>query len=238
MPVSARHRGTLIFDLDGTLVDSAPDLADALDQLLFEQGASPLGLYVARSLIGHGISNLVAKALDRSGLKLDAPELEKRIKRFHEIYAGNLSRKTRAYPGVKEGLGVFQGQGFRLAVCTNKLEKYSRQILADLGLADHFHQVSGPDTFGIAKPDPRHLLLTIEALGGAGKPAVMIGDSEVDVAVAKAAGVPVLAVTYGYAKSPLETLNPEGLAASFDQVPKEVNKILNGSEGYGLRTDA
>lgn len=220
----------MVFDLDGTLVDSAPDLADALDLLLVEQDASPLGLDIARSLIGHGISNLVAKGLDRSGLKLDPPELEKRIKRFHEIYAGNLSRKTRPYPGVKASLGMFQSQGFRLAVCTNKLEKYSRQILADLELADHFRQVSGPDTFGIAKPDPRHLLLTIEALDGAGKPAVMIGDSEVDVAVAKAAGVPVIAVTYGYAKSPLEALDPEGLVASFDRLSDEVDRIIGRSE--------
>ena len=85
-------------------------------------------------------------------------------------------------------MSLFQEQGFKLAVCTNKLERYSRQILADLELADYFDQVAGPDTFGIAKPDPRHLLLTIESLEGDGKPAVMIGDSEVDVALAKAAG--------------------------------------------------
>ena len=161
MPASTNHRGTLVFDLDGTLVDSAPDLANSLDLLLMEQGKQPLGLDVGRSLIGHGISNLVAKGLDRSGLKLDGPELEKRVRRFHEIYAANLSRKTRAYPGVRDGLALFERQGFRLAVCTNKLEKYSRQILDDLHLAEHFDQVAGPDTFGIAKPDPRHLLSTI-----------------------------------------------------------------------------
>ncbi len=216
----------MVFDLDGTLVDSAPDLADALDLLLTEQGAPPLGLEVGRSLIGHGISNLVAKGLERSGLKLDGSELERRIKRFHEIYAANLSRKTVAYPGVKEGLAQFQEQGFRLAVCTNKLERYSRQILDDLKLAHHFDQVAGPDTFGIAKPDPRHLLMTIGSLDGSGKPALMIGDSEVDVALAKAAGIPVIAVTYGYAKSPLEALAPDALVDRFDQLPQSVGRLL------------
>ncbi|MFO0992883.1 MAG: HAD family hydrolase [Hyphomicrobiales bacterium] len=220
------HRGTLVFDLDGTLVDSAPDLADSLDQLLVEEGKQPLGLDIGRSLIGNGISNLVAKGLDRTGLKLDGPELEKRIKRFHEIYAGNLSRKTMPYEGVKYGLSRFKEQGFELAVCTNKLEKYSRQILVDLELAHHFRLVAGPDTFGIAKPDPRHLLMTIERLAGTGKPALMIGDSEVDVALAKAAFVPVIAVTYGYAKTPLAVLEPDAIVDRFDQLPNEVARIL------------
>jgi len=217
----------LVFDLDGTIVDSAPDLADALDLLLAEQGKPPLGLAVGRSLIGHGISNLVAKGLDRSGIKLDGPELDSRIKRFHEIYADNLSRKTRPYPGVKDGLSLFRDKRFRLAVCTNKLERYSRQILADLELARHFDQVAGPDTFGIAKPDPRHLLLTISSLAGNGKPALMIGDSEVDIELAKAACIPVIAVTYGYAKTPLAALNPDALVDRFDRVEGEVARLLS-----------
>jgi phosphoglycolate phosphatase len=229
MLANEHHRGTLVFDLDGTLVDSAPDLADALDTLLVEKGAPPLGLDIARSLIGHGISNLVTKGLNRSGVSLEPQDLERQIKRFHEIYAGNLSQKTRPYPGVKESLSLFNNEGWRLAVCTNKLEKYSRQILADLELADYFHKVSGPDTFGIAKPDPRHLLLTIEALDGTGKPALMIGDSEVDIAVAKAAVVPVIAVTYGYAKEPLAALKPDAVINSFDQLPSQVNRILGSS---------
>jgi phosphoglycolate phosphatase len=226
MPASVGHRGSLVFDLDGTLVDSAPDLADSLDLLLVEQGKQPLGLDVGRSLIGHGISNLVAKGLDRSGLKLSGAELEKRITRFHEIYADNLSRNTRPYAGVEQVLPQFREQGFRLAVCTNKLERYSRQILSDLKLAQHFEQVAGPDTFGIAKPDPLHLLLTIESIAGNGKPAVMIGDSEVDVALAKAAGVPVIAVSYGYAKVPLADLNPDALIHSFAELPAQINRLL------------
>lgn len=226
MPASASHRGTLVFDLDGTLVDSAPDLADSLDLLLVEEGKQPLGLDVGRSLIGHGISNLVSKGLDRSGIKLEGAELEKRIRRFHEIYACNLSRKTRAYAGVKERLPLFKEQGFRLAVCTNKLERYSRQILNDLELAQHFEQVAGPDTFGIGKPDPRHLLLTIESLKGSDKPALMIGDSEVDVALAKAAGIPVIAVSYGYSKVPLADVEPDALVDSFAEIPVQVRRLL------------
>jgi phosphoglycolate phosphatase len=226
MPAHTEHRGTLVFDLDGTLVDSAPDLADSLDLLLAEEGRQPLGLEVGRSLIGHGISNLVAKGLERSGLTLAGPELDNRIKRFHEIYAGNLSHKTRPYAGVTESLPLFRRQGFKLAVCTNKLERYSRQILADLGLDVHFEQVAGPDTFGIAKPDPRHLLLTIESIKGNGKPALMIGDSEVDIALAKAAAVPVIAMTYGYSKVPLADLMPDAMVDSFAALPAQIDRLL------------
>ncbi|MBL8906034.1 MAG: phosphoglycolate phosphatase [Rhizobiales bacterium] len=218
----------MVFDLDGTLVDSAPDLADSLDLILVEQGRQPLGLDVGRGLIGHGISNLVARGLDRSGPKLEDPDLERIIRRFHEIYAGNLSRKTRAYPGVERVLGEFRERGFRLAVCTNKLERYSRQILIDLQLAEHFDLVAGPDTFGISKPDPRHLLLTIESVKGKGKPALMIGDSEVDITMAKAAALPVIAVSYGYAKVPIADLKPDVIVDSFAELQIQVGRLLSG----------
>ena len=218
-------RGTVVFDLDGTLVDSAPDLADALDDLLVENGLAPLGLPVARELIGHGMDNLVRKGLERRGLVVPGDGLYPFAERFRAIYAGRLSRKTRPYAGVEAALGVLHEKGWRLAVCTNKLEHYARQILTDLKLITAFEVVSGPDTFGVAKPDPGQLLRTIEAAGGAGAPAIMIGDSEVDIAVAKAACVPVIAVTYGYAKTPLAVLAPDRMTDRFDRVPDLVEEL-------------
>lgn len=220
-----QSRGTVVFDLDGTLVDSAPDLADALDDLLAENGLAPLGLTVARELIGHGMDNLVRQGLDRRGLVVSGEDLHPFAERFRAIYAGRLSRHTKAYAGVEAALGVLREKGWRLAVCTNKLERYARQILTDLHLISAFAVVSGPDTFGIAKPDPGQLLRTIEAVGGADAPAVMVGDSEVDIAVAKAAGVPVIAVTYGYAKTSLASLAPDRMTDRFDRVPDLVEQL-------------
>lgn len=220
-------RGIVVFDLDGTLVDSAPDLADALDDLLNEKGLAPLGLDVTRALIGHGIDNLVRQGLARRGVMVAGDELRPLADRFRTIYAAGLSRRTRPYEAVEPSLESLAGQGWRLAVCTNKLEPYARQILADLGLIARFAVISGPDTFGVAKPDPAQLLRTIAAAGPAGMPAVMVGDSEVDVATAKAAQVPVIAVTYGYAKKPLAELDPDALADRFDQVPALVERLLS-----------
>lgn len=218
--------GVLVFDLDGTLVDSAPDLSDALDALLAEQGLAPLGLAVARRLIGHGISNLVLSGLQRSGISPDPDRLSTSIERFREIYSGNLSRKTRPYAGVAAGLERLHGAGWRCGVCTNKLERYARQILSDLTLIGFFDVVAGPDTFGIGKPDPGHLLRVVEALGGSIARSLMVGDSEVDIATAKAAGVPIVAVTYGYCKTPLATLAPDLIVEDFDAVAPATARFL------------
>jgi phosphoglycolate phosphatase len=218
----------LVFDLDGTLVDSAPDLADALDALLEEQGLAPHGLDTTRKLIGHGISNLVLRGLERRGLTLDAAALAAQAERFREIYARNLSRKTRPYEGVAAALPQLHAEGWRMSVCTNKLERYARQILEDLGLLRYFEIVAGPDTFEAGKPDPRHLLRTVEALQGTVARAIMVGDSEVDVGTAKAAGMPIIAVSYGYTKTPLADLTPEAIVDRFADVPPAIARLSAG----------
>ena len=124
--------GTVIFDLDGTLVDSAPDLSDALDTLLSDQGHAPLGLDMARSLIGHGMASLVQRGFARQGVNLEGPDLAEMTDRFLKIYTSHLSRKTRPYPGAAETIAALRQQGWRLAVCTNKLEASARGILRDL----------------------------------------------------------------------------------------------------------
>lgn len=222
-------KGIVVFDLDGTLVDSAPDLADALDDLLVENGLDPLGLTVARELIGHGMDNLVRKGLERRGVMAAGDDLRPFADRFRAIYSSRLSRRTRPYAGVEEGLRALSERGWRLAVCTNKLERYARRILVDLGLGDAFAVVSGPDTFGVAKPDPGQLLRTIAAAGETGGPAIMVGDSEVDIATAKAAKVPVIALSYGYAKTPLAVLDPDSIVDSFSLVPDAVEQVAKAS---------
>ncbi len=146
------------------------------------------------------------------------------ITRFTELYSEHLSRETRPYPDVERTLAMLAEDGWRLAVCTNKIELYAKAILSDLGLAHFFPVIAGPDTFGVGKPDPRHLLETASHAGG-GDRIIFIGDSEVDVATAKAAGVPVIAVSYGYAKTPLAALLPEALVDRFADIPTAIEGI-------------
>jgi phosphoglycolate phosphatase len=225
-----REIGTIIIDLDGTLVDSAPDLADALDQLLLERRLEPIGLEGARKLIGHGIANLVRKGLALREQELTPEELAAATARFQQHYARRLPAKAVVYPGVVNSLNELKANNWRLVVCTNKLESFSRKILEGLGLAAFFDVIAGPDTYGVAKPDPQHLLRSLPTDVPPHYKVIMIGDSEVDVETAHAAGIPVIAVTYGYSKTPLAQLKPQALAKHFSDVPFLVNKLAKAKE--------
>ncbi len=216
-----RERGTIIFDLDGTLVDSAPDLADALDALLAERGHAPLGLEHTRQLIGHGVGELVRKGLQVRGETLDAPSLASAVKGFLGHYTPNLSRRSYPYPHTVETLTDLAADGWRLVVCTNKLEASARKLLSDHGLLRFFALVAGPDTFGVAKPDPAHLLHCLPK----GGPAIMIGDSEPDILAAKAAHLPVIAVAWGYAQRPVADMAPDAVAQSMQNIPALVAQL-------------
>lgn len=220
------HIGTIILDLDGTLVDSVQDLARALDLLLGEHGVEAIGADSTRRLIGHGIANLVDQAFSSRGVKLDKQGLDDATERFKVLYARCIPDGSLLYPGVAESLAELRAAGWRLVVCTNKLEAFSRTIVDALGIGHFFDIVAGPDTFGVAKPDPAHLLRTLpEGRLEKNHSAFMVGDSEVDIAAAKAAGIPVIAMSYGYAKAPLDTLNPDAVADSFYQVPALVARL-------------
>jgi len=218
-------RGTIVFDLDGTLVDSVPDLAGSLDSLMADKGLEAIGIVAARKLIGHGIPNLVRGALALRGIEWDDGQGAVDIKRFTDIYAQRVSRETRPYADVEQTLSLLGQDGWRMAVCTNKMERYAKTIIRDLGLDAYFSVIAGPDTFGFGKPDPRHLLETAKAVGADG-PVIFVGDSEVDVATAKAAGVPIIAVSYGYSKAPLVSLLPDALVDRFADLPAGLNCIL------------
>ena len=222
--------GTIILDLDGTLVDSAPDLADALDELLVERGLEPIGLDGARKLIGHGIATLVRRGLALRGQELKSDELAAATARFQQHYARRLPAKAVAYPGVSDCLQALRDDGWRLVVCTNKLEAFSRKILAGLDLARFFDVIAGPDTYGVAKPDPQHLLRTLPEAMPPGYKVIMVGDSGVDVEAAHAAGIPVIAVTYGYSSIPLAQLMPQGLASSFSELLNLVKQLAGKAE--------
>ena len=219
-------RGTLIFDLDGTLVDSAPDLADALDALLADHGLAPLGLDHTRRLIGHGVAELVRKGLAVRGQTPEPPALAAAVQRFLHHYTPHLSRKSRPYPGTVAVLQGLHDDGWRLVVCTNKLEASARKLLADLGLLPFFALVAGPDTYGVAKPDPAHLLHCLPPDNPASRPALMIGDAAPDIAAAQAAGLPVIAVNWGYGPQPLDSLMPDAIAMTMADIPGLVARLM------------
>lgn len=226
--MSHRPRGTVIFDLDGTLVDSAPDLAGALDAVMTERGLAPVGLEGTRGLIGHGIPALLRGALARQGGAVGEAEFARVLDRFLHLYGQRLSALTRPYPGAAEAVAILRHAGWRLVVCTNKREAFSRRILEDLSLLADFDQVVGPDTFGVAKPDPAHLTRAVPRSLRGTHPVLVIGDSAVDVEAARAAGFPVIAVSWGYARRPADELGADGVADRFDQVPAMVERLAGG----------
>lgn len=215
---------TLIFDLDGTLVDSVPDLANALDRLMVEEGLPKIGPKKARGLIGHGIRAFIRAAFAFHGMSVNEAREGALVKRFKAIYAEALAEETTLYPDVREVLAALHATGHRLGVCTNKDEVFARAILTRLRLDSFFGVVAGPDTFGFTKPDPRHLTQTAKAIGAGGTVA-FIGDSDVDAQTAIAASIPVVILRHGYCKVPHETLGADILIDGFTDLPAAIEAL-------------
>jgi phosphoglycolate phosphatase len=211
-----RPPGTLVFDLDGTLVDTAGDLTVTLNAVLAGEGLAAVPPDRARAMIGHGARAMLEAGLKASGADPSPARIDALFARFIAHYGENIAAHSRPYPGAEAALDRLSAAGWRLAVCTNKLEALSRRLLEALGLAGRFAAIAGQDTFGVRKPDPRHLTGTLLRVGGAGRPAVMVGDSDVDLATAGGAGVPAIAVTFGYGPLTVTNLPPAQVIDDFD----------------------
>lgn len=209
----------VIFDLDGTLVDSAQDIADALDALLERHGRVPIGLDAARRLIGHGAASLVSRAFALTGAAPADPG--PLTAEYLAIYEAEVARATRPYPGVVATLERLAAAGLGLAVCTNKATAATRRLLAALDLAAYFPVVIGGDS-GARKPDPEPVRRALAGLDVAAGAALMVGDSANDVAAARGAGVPVVVVGYGYTEIPPAELGADAVLARFDEIAARV----------------
>lgn len=187
----------LLLDLDGTLVDTVPDLAAALNRLMGSRGLPPFGLADTAAMVGDGVAALVRKAFAAHGLDPD----EEAVPSFASDYERHAAEQSRLYPGVRETLHDLAGQGWRLAVCTNKPERAARVLLDAVGLLDMMDAVGGGDSFPVRKPDPAHLHATLRTAGGIPARAIMIGDHANDVAAAKGAGLPCIFAAWGYGPS-------------------------------------
>lgn len=217
---------TIAFDLDGTLVDTAPDLVASLNIILSEEGLPPLPFDDVRRMVGRGAKALLERGFAAAGAPLDADQAPELVERFIALYLGRIAHESAPFPGVVETLEALRASGARLAVCTNKLTHLSVALLDALDLTRHFDAVVGADHAPAAKPDPRHLLATIAAAGGDPARAVMVGDSINDALSAKAAEVPVLLVSFGYTEAPVETLGGDLLIDAFSDVPAACITLL------------
>jgi phosphoglycolate phosphatase len=222
----AMHPPTVVYDLDGTLADTAEDLVATLNWLLGRDGLAPLRVESAGSLVGAGARALIARGFAASGKTLDPQTLEALFADYLEYYKVHMADRTRLYPGVDKALTAFARAGWRQAVCTNKIESLAKLLIAKLGIADRFAFVCGQDTFGIGKPDPKPLLETIAASGGARERAIMVGDSGSDIKTARAAGVPVIAVDFGYTDVPVTELGPDRVISHFDELAEACAALL------------
>jgi phosphoglycolate phosphatase len=215
----------LIFDLDGTLVDSAPDLAAALNATLAAAGRQAVTPAAVRKMIGDGIAKLVERGFAATGAVPPAPEFAARLAEFSAIYQARSIELTRPYPGVEATLALLVGRGHRLGVCTNKPNAATRIVLEGLGLARHIEAFVGGDTAPARKPDPRHYIATLDALGAGRARSVMIGDSEVDVALARAAGVPAIVVSHGYARTDPRSLGADFVIDGMAELPAILDRL-------------
>jgi phosphoglycolate phosphatase len=217
---------TLVFDLDGTLVDTAPDLISALNFVLEREGLAPLPMHRARNMIGAGARKMLERGLEAEGRAVSLEELDKLTKDFIGYYADHIAEGSRPFEGLEAALDELQGQGFQFAVCTNKLEWLSKRLLDQLGMTARFKAICGADTFGVAKPDPVILQQTLVRAGGQLSSAIMVGDAGPDVGVARRAGVPVIGVEFGYTEVPIAELKPDRLIGHFRELSGAVNSLI------------
>ena len=216
----------VIFDLDGTLVDTAPDLMRATNHVLEGLGRRAISMDEVRVFVGHGARALLTRGLTATGGLPENYDVEPDYQRFVEFYSGNIADGSEPFPGVVRLLERLRSVGFGLGVCTNKLEGLSVQLLDALDLSRHFGSVVGPDTLGVAKPDPRPFREAVARLGLVAPRAIMIGDSETDVLTARNAGVPVIGVPFGYTPRPVSEFGPDRMISHFDEAYEAIQDLF------------
>jgi phosphoglycolate phosphatase len=219
---------TIVFDLDGTLVDTAPDLIGALNYVLDREGLPPVPLHAARNMIGAGARRLIERGLEAEGRLVTVKEIDRMTVDFIDYYAEHIADASRPFEGLEGALDHLAAIGCRLAVCTNKLEWLSKRLLDQLGLSARFAAICGADTFGVAKPDPAILKQTVARAGGEISATVMVGDAGTDIGVARRAGVPVIGVSFGYTDVPIAELKPDRLIHHMRDLPGAVGELNSG----------
>lgn len=222
----ASIRPIVVFDLDGTLVDTAPDLLDSLNHCLECAGLQRAAPQELRRFVGMGGRVMIERAFASQRHELTSPRLDELQAVFLDHYGGNMPGRSQPFPGVIAALDRLGEAGYLQAVCTNKYEALSTQLIGSLELTDRFAAICGADTFSFRKPDPRHLLETIRMAGGDPARAIMVGDSRTDIDTAKAAGIPVIAVDFGYTDQHVREFTPSRIISHFDELTTQMTEEL------------
>ena len=217
---------TVVFDLDGTLVDTAPDLINALNFVLDREGLPPVPLHAARNMIGAGARKLIERGLELEDRAASLDDITRLTSDFIDYYASHIADVSRPFEGLEGALDDLSARGYRFAVCTNKLEWLSKLLLDQLGLSSRFSAICGADTFGVSKPDPAILRQTIARAGGEVSSAIMVGDAGPDIGVARRAGIPVIGVEFGYTEVPIADLKPDRLINHMRELPAAVESLM------------
>jgi phosphoglycolate phosphatase len=216
----------IVFDLDGTLADTAPDLIGTLNVLLRREGLPAQPDEAARALVGSGARALIEMGFAAGGAPLATPRIAGLVEDFLGHYEAHIDDETQLFPGALAALDRFGEAGFRLAVCTNQTERHAHRRLRRLGVAERFSAIAGRETFATSKPDGRTLLSTIAMAGGDPARAVMVGDSKNDVDTARNAGTPVVAVDFGYSDPPVASFAPDRLISHYDELFDAATTLL------------
>jgi phosphoglycolate phosphatase len=217
---------SIIFDLDGTLVDTAPDLLAALNFVLTKAGHRAVAPAELRHLVGYGVRALFERAFLETSTDVSAEQLADYSRQFLDHYRANIARESRPFPGVPETLDLLAQSGAKLGVCTNKPHDLTELLLADLDLTKYFPAVHGAGRMPYNKPDARHVLDVLEALSGTRECAIFIGDSPVDVAAARAARIPVIVMSYGYTPVPAAELGADAVTDDFTTLPGLISRLV------------
>jgi len=215
----------LVFDLDGTLADTAGDLVNALNVVLAAENLPTVDLPTGRPFVGGGAKALIRRGLAAAGVTASEARLDGMVEVFLAHYEAHIADETFLFDGLVDALDRFGSAGFAFAVCTNKVEHPAVLLLQALGVADRFEAICGKDTFPVSKPDGRALTLTIARAGGDPRRAVMIGDSRTDIDTARNAEVPVVGVTFGYTDQPIATYAPDRIIAHYDELWEAVESL-------------
>ncbi len=221
------QRPLLVFDLDGTLAETAGDLIGTLNYILAREGIAPLPLADARFMLGAGARALIERGFAAQKAELAPAKLQQLFGDFLAHYEAHIADESHLFPGVIAALDRFEAAGWDFAVCTNKVEGPARKLLEALGVANRFRAIVGQDTFQIAKPDPRILEKTVALAGGDGARTIMVGDSRTDIDTARRLGVPVVAVDFGYTDVHVNELGPDRVISHFDDLWDAVQQLAS-----------
>ncbi|WP_034799107.1 phosphoglycolate phosphatase [Hyphomonas beringensis] len=217
---------TIVFDLDGTLVNTAPDLLEALNHVLTRAKFAPVTLEAIATMIGHGARAMIVKGMENQGYSPAGEELNQYFADFLEYYAAHISDHSHPFEGVEAALDTLAEQGAVLAVCTNKKQHLSDQLLTALGLAERFQAIVGADSVPASKPDGDHILRAVKAAGGRTDRAIMVGDSRTDERAARNAGLPFVFVPFGYEEETPDQIGPDVVVDHYSDLVSALSDLI------------